>query len=67
MLRVKFQDTVQNSNFIVSQRLLPGSVELQERFEFSLLIEVVAISSQYEVEDSRDGVCDRGLGGVSDP
>lgn len=50
LLRIQFQDTVQNRNLVVSQWLLALSVELKEGLELCFLVGGAFVSSENRIE-----------------
>ena len=59
LFRIQFQDPVKDGNFLVSERFITGSVELQEGFEFCFLVGVLFFRSQYPIKEFSNRPRDR--------
>lgn len=60
LLRVQFQDTIQDVDFIITERLFAGTMELEKGFELSFLVRVCLVRPKNPVQKFGDRPGNRG-------
>lgn len=64
ILGVEFQDTVEDADFIITEGLLAGAMELEERLELGLLVRVRFVRAEDMVQKLGNGPGNWGWCGV---